>query len=684
MSIFESIRDKMLGDMSGKPPKKVEGVEDQSLDELKLCAYIKSKVEESRSSGSRIAHEGIWMTNTAYVLGFDSVFYDTTSRSFKPIGLNSGSLRKSRTHVNKILPTIQNRLARLAKNMPRYDVRPNSIDADDRDAARLGMQIVNDVWDREGINVKRLQLLMYVQQCGYAFLKCSFDPRKGRMMRDPETGGMKHEGDIRIDVVSAFEMFEDPLAKTLDECQWVCQAKVRKLDYFRTMYPEKGHLVKEEGAWLLSAQYEARINSLNNQGPVSAGTEQQLKNAAIELAYYEQPSEDYPNGRLIITANNVLLHDGELPCGVIPFTKFDDVIVAGKFKSESIITHLRPVQDQFNRLVSKRAQWTNLLLAGKYLAPKGHGMSAESLNDQSGEVLEYNPVPGAGAPQALSVPSIPQYAYVEEERLTSMFNDISGIGELSRGTLPQAGIPAIGMQFLQEQDETRIGVITEQHEQAYAKLGQLILMYASNFYKTPRLLKLAGSGLGYTVRKFVGADLKGNTDVIVVRGSTLPNSKVLKRQELMNAFSQGLLGNQQDPELLQQMLGMMEFGDVSEVWHDLSLDLQQFKEQLEMIKRGEMPPIDEADNHKLHYQRLNRFRKTDAFDKLDAQAKIVFYEAREKHLQEAMKLMNPTVDLDNKMADEMLDQTDQTMAQVAGGESDVTMAGAGPMGEPII
>jgi len=47
-----------------------------STDEIKLVAYIKNMIEEGRASGSRIAHEGIWMTNTAYVLGFDSVYYE--------------------------------------------------------------------------------------------------------------------------------------------------------------------------------------------------------------------------------------------------------------------------------------------------------------------------------------------------------------------------------------------------------------------------------------------------------------------------------------------------------------------------------------------------------------------------------------------------------------------------------
>jgi len=59
------------------------------------------------------------------------------------------------------------------------------------------------------------------------------------------------------------------------------------------------------------------------------------------------------------------------------------------------------------------------------------------------------------------MPAIPQYAYEEERTLKDDINDTAGINEASRGQLPSSSIPAIGMQLLVEQDDTRIGVETE-------------------------------------------------------------------------------------------------------------------------------------------------------------------------------------------------------------------------------
>jgi hypothetical protein len=599
---------------------------DQTEEERQLASHVRSKVEEVRSSANRIAHEGIWMTNIAYILGYDGLAFNTASRQFQPINRASAYLRKNRLHANKILPTVQNRLAKLCKNPPKFDVMPESDSNEDKEAARLTVQVISALWEKLNVNQKRLFLYMWVQECGHAYVKVFWDTALGKMMVDPETNEMDYEGDVNIRVVSPFEIFPDPMAKTDEELEYVIEAKVRRLDYFKLHYPEKGHLVKQEDAWLLSAQFEQRINSLNSRGPSQGGMSDALKNSAIELIKYEKRSKKFPNGRMIVVANGILLEDKELPVGEIPFAKFDDVIIGGKYYSEAIVTHLRPVQDQYNETVRRRAEWTKNILAGKYIAPRGTNMGPEAPNDQSGEIWLYDPVPTApdgGRPQPLQVPNIPQWAYMEEDKLTQMMNDISGISEVSRGTLPSASIPALGMQILVEADDTRIGVETEQHEHAWAKVGSLMAKYVEQFYVMPRKLKIAGPNLQYTVKELSGDQLKGNTDVKVIRGSTLPGSKTLKRQEILNAYNQGLLGDPKDPKVREKVLGALEFGDVAEVWADYGLSMAQIKRGIAKLEMGEDVQVNELDNQVLWLQELNRLRIGDKFDSLPVEAQVL-------------------------------------------------------------
>lgn len=616
----------------------MQSADEQTQEDKALVSFVKKKLEDYRASSARTAQEGINLTNIAYLCGFDSIYFDGVSKQFKPVPSPSQILRRNRVHVNRILPTVQNRLARLLKNAPRWDVRPKSGDEEDKDAARLAEQVIIQLWDQLKINQKRISLTMWLQQCGSSYLKVSWDPTLGKKVPikvDNIDGSGSYqfiaEGDIRVDVVSFFEIFSDPLAKNWEENNILIQPKLRPIDYFPQQYPENGHLVKEEDCWLNSLQYESRINSINTQTGTAGSPANQLKNSAIEISYYEKPSTKHPYGRHVIVANGVKLKDDVLPIDEIPFIKFDDIVIGGKFNGEAIITHLRPLQDQINKGKTMRAAWLNRTLTGKILAARGHNIAEEAWNDQSGEMVLYDPMQNAPEPHAIEAPSIPQYAYQEEEVLKDDINDTAGINEASRGQLPSSSIPAIGMQLLVEQDDTRIGVETEHHEYSYADLGRILLKFVGKYYVTDRLLKIAGENMEYTVKRFKGQDLLENFDCHVIRGSTLPGSKVLKRQEIINLHQQGYFGNPQDPTVVQNVLSMLEFGDEYQSWKRHSLRMAQIHRGIAMIEAGQKPPVSEFDDHALWLQQLDDYRIGEKYLKLDDDQKTTVVELMNEH-----------------------------------------------------
>lgn len=614
----------------------LDSADDQTAEDKALVAFVRSKLEERRQSSARVAQEGINLTNIAYLCGFDSIYFDGTSRQFRPIPTPSQFLKRNRVHVNRILPTVQNRLARLLKNPPRWDVRPKSGDEEDKDAARLAEQVVVQLWESLHINRKRIPLTMWLQQCGIAYFKISWDETAGERKIYPnlETGtyDIVAQGDIRVDVCSFFEIFPDPYAKSWDENNDLIQAKIRKTSYFKSHYPERGQLVKEEDCWLNSLSYESRINSINTTTGTAGSPATQLKDSAIELSYYERPSNKHPFGRHLITANGVKLKDDILPVDEIPFVKFDDIIVGGKFCAEAIITHLRPLQDQINRGKQMRAAWSNRMLTGKILAARGHNIAAEAFNDQSGELIKYDVLPNGTEPKALEMPVIPSYAYEEEKTLKDDMNDTAGINEASRGQLPSSSIPAIGMQLLVEQDDTRIGIETESHEYSYADLGRILLKFVDKYYEDERLLKIAGENMEYTVRKYKGTDIRKNFDVHVIRGSTLPGSKVLKRQEIMNLHQQGYFGNPQDPLVLQNVLSMLEYGDEYQGWKTIALRKAQVQRGIRQIEQeGTKPPVSEFDDHALWMQELDNYRISEKYQKRSPEQQSIVLELINDH-----------------------------------------------------
>lgn len=697
MSLLDKARERLNAWSSGKQIP-ITDAREQTDEDKSICAFVRSFLDEVRQSSARVAQEGINLTNTAYLCGFDSVYFDGTSRSFKPIPSPSQFLRRNKVHVNRILPTIQNRTARLLKNEPRWDVRPKSGDEEDKDAARLAEQVIIQLWDSLGINKKRIPLTMWLQQCGSVYLKVSWDSTLGRKQvmpePNPETGETEYkivaEGDIRVDVASYFEMFPDPLAKSWEELQRLAQAKVRLIDYFPMQYPDKGHLVKAEDVWLNSLVYESRINSINT---TTGSSSTQIKNSAIEISYYEKPSKKHPYGRHIITANGVKLKDDILPIDELPWIKFDDIIVGGKFNAEAIITHLRPLQDQINKGKTMRAAWANRMLTGKIIGARGHNLAQESLNDQSGEYVMYDHVLNCPEPHAMQMPAIPQYAYEEERTLKDDINDTAGINEASRGQLPSSSIPAIGMQLLVEQDDTRIGVETESHEYSYADLGRILLKFVDKYYENDRLLKIVGEDLEYTIKKFKGSDLRENFDVQVIKGSTLPGSKVLKRQEIINLHQQGYFGNPQDPTTMQNVMSMLEFGDEYQGWKRHSLRMAQIQRGIMDIEQGIKPAVSEFDDHALWLQQLDDYRISEKFLRLAPEIQVNVLTLMNEHTDWIQELTgaaqpNPHTDPHLQPTDAAQQAEAQAKDQVMSGGGQVPPHGVpedqGPMPQPQI
>lgn len=692
MSIFSDIANKLSKSLdrgSNDSLGEMTDISEQSPDEKKLVEYVKNKIDMVRQTNSRITQEGVYLTNVAYLLGFDGVFYDTTYRQFKSTDPKR-RLSRNRFKINKILPTIQNRLARLVQNSPKYDVRPNSNTSQDKDCARLGIEIITTIFEKQDFKEKQQDLLMSAMQGGVSYLQVNWDPMLGEPMVDPGTQEMVgYQGDVRMEVLNCLEVFPDPLAKNLDDAQWIIKAKVRKLDYFKDRYPERGQAVKEEGVWLLSSLYDMKANALSSVGIVGASTQEQMRNSAIELVYYEKRSKEHPNGRMIISASGILLEDKELPIGEFDIIKFDDILVGGRYNSEGVITHLRPVQDQYNITRTKCAEWVRKTLGGKFIVAKGAGLEQEALNNDSGEVIQFNPVPGAPPPQAMQIPAIPQYVYEEIHELAREFDFVSGINEASRGVAPGASMPFRGMALLVEQDQTRVSVQTTRNESGYAKVGCAILKYVGRYYEMPRLMKTAGDGLSYAVKEFKGADLNSNYDVIVMPGSTLPDSKALKRQDIMNMFMAGLLGNPQDPKLKAKVLKIMEYGDVAEMWKSQALDDQQIKKTIDEIENGTKPMVHEWDNHIAFIRELNDYRKSDKFDELSTFQKGLLNLCVEEHIQAEANIQNPQLQQQQLMAEHTMNTMNKMKAEghpalQPGGNDPPGMPPAGQMPDPQV
>ena len=141
--------------------------------------------------------------------------------------------------------------------------------------------------------------------------------------------------------------------------------------------------------------------------------------------------------------------------------------------------------------------------------------------------------------------------------------------------------------------------------------------------------------------QLVGGDLHDNYDVKVIPGSTMPSSKFLRNQEIINAFNLGLVGNPVDPKVRMKVFKDIEFGNVQDLWKEQALDDAQVAKFIRDIENGQMPPLNIFDNHEAHLMEMNNYRKSDKFQMLDDYKKGLFMYVMEWHIQAQVDLQNP-------------------------------------------
>jgi hypothetical protein len=604
---------------------------DERIGKDSLAALINERYEQSRKA--RLPFEREWLVNIAFLQGNQYVYYDTTlNRLVTP----EQPEWRVRITINRIRPIVKSIIAKILRGRPVLHVLPNTMDDEDIAASKVGKKFLASAWRDLKLDEKEQELVLWAICTGKAFVKTRWNPQGGQYVEQPQlalvtrpvldqatgqtqidsaTGEMQTEdvyiqtgeierfwtGEIEIDVIPAFEIFNETTATSLDNSAWVIHAKWRPLDWIRDNFPENGHEVSgEKGAAGLnySQSLLAGITASGGAVDTNAGVD-----GAVVKEYYERPNKAHPKGRLITVANDVVLQDTELPSpdGGLPFVEFDDIPEPGRFWSTSRIKDMIPLQVEYNKTRSQALENKNLMQRPKWLVRNGSLVDqSDALTDQPGEVVFYT----GDKPEAWFPPAAPDYSRLVDQ-INFEFMEISGQFEVSKGSPLSSQMPGIAIQLLQEADDTKLGPIISRYHRCLEDIGSKILALAGKYYEEPRLIKTVGSDNCIDVDEFIGADLHFNYDVRIESGNAMGGSLAGKRQFILDLWGIGLFGPYQTPEqeeAAKKVLMYLEFGDYEQQFDNNMLDESNAKQENKDLLEGKMPQRQEYDDDLVHAQ----------------------------------------------------------------------------------
>lgn len=597
----------------------------------KLVDYLKKEYQKSKDAKQWRVRQ--WYTNIAFERGKQYVAWDSTKSALSQ--LPRGDKNLPRITINKVRPIVRTEIAKLTSQKPSAVCLPASNDVEDVFAATAATQIWDSLYDRLEVNKEMRKVARDISVLGLGYLKVYWNTEKYDDWSD-------EEGDIDIDHVSPFNIFVPDLSIE-DNCDqpYILHVYTKTIEWLKMTY---GDLIpKDMKPTVVAATEIADISSAldireNNSKP----------DASLVIEAWVKPGTTnlLPKGGYVVIVDEVIVEaciDG-FPSGYkdYPIIKFDH-IPSGQYYPACVIDDIIPLQREINRTRSQRIQAKNMMAKPQVYYREG-SLSVNKITTAPGQYIGVRP--GFEYPASAPMPQLPPYVSEELQALDSDLENISGQHEVSRGGTPPGVEAATAIAYLQERDDSYLAPTFASIEEGLSRVAKMALTLAAEYWTGERTVKVAGDNNGFSAEMFRGADIAKGTDIKIEAGSALPTSKAAKQALIMDMMRLGLVPPEDGLELLDvatlsrytdnrgtrpdelraqrenimfKSLGEMQVMQHYQKWQQgvQEGNPAMFNAESGMpLKPPSVIPVNKWDNHAVHIQEHDNFRKSPAYDLL--------------------------------------------------------------------
>jgi hypothetical protein len=343
---------------------------------------------------------------------------------------------------------------------------------------------------------------------------------------------------------------------------------------------------------------------------------------------YVQPNEDYPEGRLIIIAGNVIVYDGVSPY-YMPFEKkmwhpyscFQYEPYIGRFLGKSLVEELVPVQLRLNEINGAILENANTTGKVSILAAENQ-LKRGIISGAGDQIYTYKHIPGVPPPEKWAGTPLPSQFFNERQNLIDYMVRRAGTNFVMQGEPPKGVTAASAIEQLLDNASGQLSDMQysfqKYHEQGYTKKMRLI----RSFNKLPDVdlinyIRMTDrDALNDDISNFIGEDFGDGNVLRIEEGSMVPKSEKLKKDLYKEFASGGLLGpalQEDSPRGTRLRKELMnKFGeqgfDIEE-----SVDVEKAEWENTLIKKLQAPHFEQYDNHAIHISILLEMMKSPKF-----------------------------------------------------------------------
>ena len=404
------------------------------------------------------------------------------------------------------------------------------------------------------------------------------------------------ENAIVYESTDPFYFFPDPSSKDVNvDSEFCLTAEPMDVAKIKKLWPKNGKYVKSDLADLMRGSKTdlgpIRFKSpTDNRTVMEGGSAQDVgeKDKALVITLYcksddleDEPKDvadpvtgamghdyalKYPNGKKVVICNGVLLEVGPNPYddGEFPYQRWPNYVLPREFWGMSEIEQLEGPQKTFNKLISFVLDVLTLMGNPVWIVDNTSDVDTDNLFNKPGLIIEK--APGSEVRREEGVQLQP-YVLQVVDRMKEWFDQVAGSNDITRGVNPGGVTAASAIADLQNAAQTRIRQKSRNLDCYLQNLGQQYASRVFQFYTAPQVFRLTGDDGANKYFKFhvnksddgstsalvenysedgksqgiSEYQIRGEFDVRVTTGSSLPFSKAEKEDRLTKLFQLGII-----------------------------------------------------------------------------------------------------------------------------------------------
>jgi len=386
--------------------------------------------------------------------------------------------------------------------------------------------------------------------CGLMWWAVNLDARGGAFLGKVGEVDL-YEQDVMISRPDPVEMLWEPGAQyqvgvPLHEMMpWIIHQQFLTADQVEALHPDCADAIPD-------ATGHATV--LRDTGETESDTAQGRNDIGPRILYqqiFHVPTKRMGHGRYVILADDIVLHDWELPyhrrtakhrkngraCEpiVFPYVVRPWRRIRRRFAGDGA-RDLIPVQKAIAQSLSGNLDHERLV---QYATIICRGFSAEDkgLIGEPGCIID-NLQPGESLEYAEPTPRDARH-WLTRDVLHDVVNSSSGLNDVTRGDKPAGVDRATTTLALRDADDTRTSVLAETIIDGEQEACRMALQLAQ-LLDLPRQIEINGEDNYAETIEFRGADLRGFTDVRLTIDKSLPSNRATREEVVMRRKEAGV------------------------------------------------------------------------------------------------------------------------------------------------